>query len=85
MRNVRNFWLEIIIDGRSTRIKTGPAGWDGGFALAVYQRDMGNVRRVASVRGLHTNGENILRVFDETPEGRERNPRGYELEIRTKR
>lgn len=42
-RNVRNFWLELEVDGRKSRIKTGPRRADGGFALRILVREDGCV------------------------------------------
>lgn len=42
-RNVRNFWIELEVDGRKTRIATGPIAADGGFVLTVRQRDRGGI------------------------------------------
>lgn len=85
MQNVRNFWIEADIDGRSTRVETGPQSKDGGFTLTVYQRDKGGVIRAIKVEGRNYNGENILRVFDETPAGKLRNPNTHDIEVRTVR
>jgi hypothetical protein len=42
-RNVRNFWLELEVDGKKTRVATGPRGKTGGFKLTIYIRDDGSV------------------------------------------
>ena len=41
-RNVRNFWLDLDVDGRS-RIETGPRSKDGGFRLTILIRDAGGI------------------------------------------
>ena len=45
-RNLRNFWIELEVDGRKTKIATGPPAKNGGFALRVFQR-AGNTSRLA--------------------------------------
>lgn len=42
-RNVRNFWLEIGVQGRATNIETGPKSKDGGFAQVIRIRENGSV------------------------------------------
>lgn len=45
MRNVRNFWIEVEVDGRKEKIETGPRNADGGFMITIGMRtkkgDMG--------------------------------------------
>jgi hypothetical protein len=41
-RNVRNFWVEVTIDGRSAPIASGPVAKDGGFSLTVYDTGGGS-------------------------------------------
>lgn len=43
MRNVRNFWIELEVDGRANVVAAGPAGKDGGFKLRIRVRDAGEV------------------------------------------
>lgn len=50
-RNVRNFWIDLSVDGRSERVETGPRAKDGGFSLAVLMRDDGDIIRALTVRG----------------------------------
>ncbi len=50
-KNVRNFWIEVTIDGRSTPIKTGPQRKDGGFELTIYQRDKGEIMKALTIEG----------------------------------
>jgi hypothetical protein len=49
-RNVRNFWLELDVDGRS-KVATGPRSKDGGFELNVLMRDGGDVKKAVRLVG----------------------------------
>ena len=43
IRNVRNFWIELNVDGRKHKVATGPRGKDGEFTLDVFVRDADGV------------------------------------------
>lgn len=65
-RNVRNFWLELNVDGAAKRIETGPRAKDGGFDLVILQRDKGGIVRAATIRGVvGTDGR--LNLWAEVP------------------
>ena len=49
-RKVRNFWLELDVDGRSP-IATGPVSRDGGFELNVLMRDSGDIKKAVRLVG----------------------------------
>ena len=40
---VRNFWVEVEIDGRKTKLEGGPKPKEGGLKIRLYQRDYGEV------------------------------------------
>lgn len=40
---VRNWWIEVEIDGRKTKLCGGPQSKDGGFTLKIHQRDKGGI------------------------------------------
>jgi len=42
-RNVRNFFLDLAVDGRATHITTGPIHRSGGFHLTIKVRDRGRI------------------------------------------
>jgi hypothetical protein len=44
-RNVRNFWIELSVDGRKSRIETGPSRKDGGFSMTVRVRENGGISK----------------------------------------
>lgn len=50
-RNVRNFWLEGRVDGRQSRIRTGPVSAGGGFELRVSIRDGGIIHGAVYLSG----------------------------------
>lgn len=56
-RNVRNFWIDVDVDGRRERLSGGPVSKDGGFEATIYMRDAGEVRRAVEIRGYEHNGE----------------------------
>lgn len=50
-RNVRNFFVELQVDGRRSRVSTGPIRKDGGFQATIYIRDKGYVSKALSIEG----------------------------------
>ena len=61
-KNVRNFWLSARIDGRNSLLEGGPQSKDGGFSLAIFQRDGGDVREAAIIEGREIDGVLTLRI-----------------------
>ena len=66
---MRNFWIEATIDGKKTKLASGPRSKDGGFELFIYQRVNGESVNVLTVTGhAPTKGEDSgqlhLVVFD---------------------
>lgn len=49
-RNVRNFWVELNVDGNSP-VATGPRSKDGGFELNILMRDAGQVKKALRIVG----------------------------------
>lgn len=49
-RCVRNFWVELDVDGRSS-IAAGPRAKEGGFLINIKQRDIGLVTNAATITG----------------------------------
>lgn len=69
-RNVRNFWFDADIDGRSSRLSGGPSRKDGGFSINVKQRDKGSIVNAARIDGIaREDGSLLLRIT--TADGRE--------------
>lgn len=50
-RNVRNFWLDVNIDGQATRLSGGPQAKDGGFDLTIKMRDNGGIIEAVDILG----------------------------------
>lgn len=42
-RSVRNFWVDLTVDGRESSIGTGPRSKDGGFYMNIYIREDGDI------------------------------------------
>ena len=42
---VRNFWIEVEIDGRKTKLTGGPTGKSGGMRINIYQRSNGEITK----------------------------------------
>jgi hypothetical protein len=55
MRNVRNFWIELDVDGKQTRVECGPQAKNGGFQLKVYIRDEGESVKAMYLQGIALN------------------------------
>lgn len=62
-RNVRNFWLELEVDGKKQRIATGPRSAGGGFSLAIRIRSCGAVKEAAVLQGYVLDGDNLWLTF----------------------
>lgn len=46
---LRNFWVEVEIAGRKTKLKGGPANRMGGMKITLYQRDNGTIHKSVTV------------------------------------
>ena len=58
---LRNFWLDIDVDGRSTPVRTGSR--EGGFRQEVFVNSSGNPTKVLEVEGyLNPQGQLCLLV-----------------------
>lgn len=58
-RNVRNFWLELSVDGSKSGVSTGPRNKDGGFHLRIRQRSDGGIITAATVDGFADSKGNL--------------------------
>lgn len=48
-RTVRNYWIEVEIDGYKNTIKGGTRNKDGGLEVTLYQRDGGNISTAVTI------------------------------------
>jgi hypothetical protein len=77
-RNVRNFWIELQVDGKATKVGTGPVSKDGGFDLEILMRNRGEIERPIRIMGIaREDGSLELIVLDRKTPGK--------TEIKTKR
>ena len=70
-RNVRNFWVELDIDGKTTEIATGPRNKDGGFSMLIKIRENGSISsKRMKINGFANNGdlEIVAAKFEERKE-----------------
>lgn len=52
-RNVRNFWVELDVDGSKTHVATGPKSSGGGFTMTVLIREKGDIsNKVLKIVGI---------------------------------
>ena len=54
---MRDWWIEVEIDGRKRKLAGGPRAKDGGFALTIRQREEGESVEVLRVLGVVHPGE----------------------------
>jgi len=66
---VRNFYIVAWIDGRKTPIRGGPRSKDGGFTLAIKQRNKGEIDVPITIQGtVMLDGNLQLTVYNEDKE-----------------
>lgn len=59
----KNFWVETTVDGRKTKLASGPRAADGGFSTNIFMRADGERREVVHITGRVTSeGELVLDV-----------------------
>jgi hypothetical protein len=62
-RVVRNFWIDLSVDGRSSDLSGGPRSKDGGISGTIYIRDEGGIRRAVELSGLaRSDGTLVLEI-----------------------
>lgn len=66
-RNVRNFWITTMVDGKQTAVATGPRSKDGGFTTTIQMRDKGGILRALTIEGAAVNNALVLRVASDAP------------------
>lgn len=63
-RNVRNFWVDLDVDGRANDIGTGPRSKDGGMIARFFIRSDGEVKNAVTVNCYERNGTLTLVVHN---------------------
>ena len=64
MRNMRNFFIDLSVDGRASDIHTGPKSKDGGLNFRMTQNDSGEVKEVLRVYSTaHEDGSLVTTVW----------------------
>ena len=69
----RNVRIELDVDGKASRVETGPKSKTGGFSLIIRQRDGGSIATAARINGFADESTGTLRleitagVGDNTP------------------
>lgn len=61
-RHVRNFFIELEVDGKKHKIRTGPNRKDGGFYMVIYQRDRGGVSVASRISGIADGDDLTLKI-----------------------
>jgi hypothetical protein len=62
-RNVRNFWIETTVDGRKSKIATGPRRKGGGFNIVVRVREKGQIsNETLKIEGISDEEMNGLKI-----------------------
>lgn len=68
-RNVRNFLIDLDVDGMASHIVTGPRGRDEGFSTRIRYRENGNVSdKHVFIAGFGPNREGKIRMEITIPE-----------------
>lgn len=62
--NVRNFWVDLSVDGRQNDVGTGPRSKDGGMLARFFIRDDGEVKAAITVRCDVMGDKLTLTVYD---------------------
>lgn len=61
---VRNFWIDVDVDGRATTLSGGPRAKDGGMAGVVKQRNNGGIDVAFRFDCAEVDGRLVTRIFD---------------------
>ncbi len=80
-RNIRNFWIELEVDGRSKRIETGPKTGTGGFDMVIRLRENGTTSdKYMHIRGNSYNGKLEIRATECNGKDIDQNPKVIETD-----
>lgn len=81
-RNVRNFWVEVEINGYKHILKGGPKASNGDMRITLFQRDRGEILEVMQVNSIMAGDEKTLISRVDIPQN---GGLGLVTEIRTER
>ena len=63
---VRNFSVDVKVDGRETKLAGGPRSKDGGAAVVIYQRESGEIKTAFQIKcNVTLSGNLVTSVFDD--------------------
>jgi hypothetical protein len=66
-RNVRNFWIELDVDGRKETLEAGPVSKTGGFSITIKMRNDGDIEIPVRINGFaNDEGDICLSIIDES-------------------
>lgn len=66
---IRNFWIDLNVDGRRTPVGTGPRADGGGFSMNVFMNEGGSSRKILDIMGYAIDG-GTLKLFINTEDGK---------------
>ena len=66
---IRNFWIEVEIDGRKTKLKGGPVSKDGEMKVKLYQRDEGAIHEAVDIVCKRVDDQLFTQIVAKSPDG----------------
>lgn len=68
-RNVRNFWITLDVDGKKSKVATGPRNRNGGFECIIKMRSEGQIfEEDIVIQGIVRNGLLTLNIYTDRTE-----------------
>ena len=78
-RNVRNFWIDCEIDGRTSTLSGGPRSKDGGFHMTIKMRNDGSIEKPLTISGYALKDGSLWLNVSNTINGK---TNGYRIETK---
>ena len=66
---IRNFWIEVEIDGRKTKLNGGPVNKDGKMKVKLYQRDEGTIHEAVTITCENVDDQLLTQIVAKSPDG----------------
>ena len=63
----RNFWIDVIIDGKTTTLSGGPRTKDGGMEITLKMRDQGDRKTILKINCYENDGELTAELIEKSP------------------